>query len=507
MKDVFNLIGNRFSKLSLLIAIAFMLGFSLYSIDSGRDVNGFIDQMEESIPLWLEKHNIPAAGVALIHEGDVKWVKAFAQPEPESAPSVGNDSLFQAASISKTVTAWGIMKLVEDGRLDLDAPVKQYLTRWHLPESEFDQAGVTVRRLLNHSAGISLGGYLGFDPGTRLPTIEESLSGDTLGMGSVYIFQEPGQGFSYSGGGFTILQLIIEEVTGEQFADYMQREILAPLGMHNSTFRYPEQRSAMILKCYESSRGDLIPNYLFRARAAAGLYTSISDLALFVSAAMNGKDGLQAGRGLLKPSTIETMISPQTEVNGIFKHIMGDHSGLGYFIQDLAEGEPIVLHAGGNIGWKQQFLALPGRGEGIVILTNSLTGVELHVELLKAWTDWLQVEESKVSRFYRTFFLIVKVLTALCGGLFLILLTLLVLQLRRGRRRWLWQSKDRITFRTIITAIIPILFWTLLSISYWKIVEPELYFLAHNYSTGLLTALLLLSLAGIIRALTVKQKL
>lgn len=507
MTDILNYLYRRFSKLFLPAALLFMLGLSLFSTDnSKRELNGFIDLMEESIPMWLEKYNIPAAGVALIHEGEVSWVKAFAQSEPESAPSVGPDSLFQAASISKTVTAWGIMKLAEEGRLDLDAPVENYLTRWHLPDSQFDRDEVTVRRLLNHSAGLSLSGYPGFDPDRRLPTIEESLSGDTGGVGAVYLFQEPGNAFSYSGGGFTLLQLLIEEVTGEQFADYMQREILEPLGMKSSTFRYPEERKETILKCYESSRGNLIPNYIFRARAAAGLYTSIEDLAKFVAASMSSEDGSVAGRGLLKPSTVEAMLRPQIEVEGIFKHIMGDHSGSGYFVQEMAAGEPIILHAGGNIGWKQQFLSLPRQGAGIVILTNSLTGVELHVKLLKAWTDWLEIGESKVSRFYRTFFSIVKVLTALCGGIFLILLTLTLFQLIKRGRRWLWQSKERITIKRILIVTIPIILWAALLLIYWKVVNPELYFLAHNHAGGLFVAIICLSLSGTVRALTVKQK-
>ena len=159
------------------------------------------------------------------------------------------DTVFQVGSISKPVTAWGVMRLVQQGKLDLDAPVDRYLTRWHLPPSPFDADGVTIRRLLSHSAGLNSQDYSPI--ATRpLPSLEQSLSGESGGVNArrgsddVRITMAPGQQHSYSNGGYTLLQLAIEEVTGEPFARYMQREVLDPLGMTHSSFTWrADQRS------------------------------------------------------------------------------------------------------------------------------------------------------------------------------------------------------------------------------------------------------------------------
>ena len=132
---------------------------------------------------------------------------------------VDRDTLFQVASMGKWITAWGVMRLVEHGKLDLDTPVSRYLTRWSLPDSEFDNDGVTVRRLLSHTAGLTDGlGYMGFPPGQAVEPLEASLShaadADPGTDGRTRVGVQPGSGFQYSGGGYTLLQLLIEEVSG-----------------------------------------------------------------------------------------------------------------------------------------------------------------------------------------------------------------------------------------------------------------------------------------------------
>jgi CubicO group peptidase (beta-lactamase class C family) len=113
------------------------------------------------------------------------------------------------------------MKLVEAGKLDLDAPVDNYLTRWHIPPSAFDATKVTARRLLSHTAGTSVHGYYGWPPAKDLPSVEASLNGDNNGSGPVVLEREPGAAFVYSGGGFTLLQLLIEEISQQPFATFM----------------------------------------------------------------------------------------------------------------------------------------------------------------------------------------------------------------------------------------------------------------------------------------------
>ena len=163
--------------------------------------------------------------------------------------SVDSETLFQVASLSKWISAWGVMTLVEAGKLDLDAPVATYLTRWTLPESQFDNSKVTVRRLLSHMAGLTDGlGYAGFAPGAEVQSLEESLTraadASPEADGRVRVGLAPGTKWQYSGGGYTLLQLVIEETSGEAFESYMQRAVFQPLGMNRSTFALDPDKSA-----------------------------------------------------------------------------------------------------------------------------------------------------------------------------------------------------------------------------------------------------------------------
>ena len=185
----------------------------------------------------VETARVGNVGLALIEGGSVhaEHMKSIGEP-------VDRDTVFQVASLSKWVAAWGVMALVEQGRLDLDAPVSKYLTRWALPETGFDNDGVTVRRLLSHTAGLTDGlGYAGFAPGTPVQTLEASLTqaadASPGANGKVQVGHPPGEKFDYSGGGYTLLQLLIEEVSGGTFEAHMQRAVFEPLGMRPFQFR------------------------------------------------------------------------------------------------------------------------------------------------------------------------------------------------------------------------------------------------------------------------------
>ena len=344
-----------------------------------RDPTSLVRFLDRTVPGLLREHDVPGAAVAVVHDGAVFWARGFGLADRERDRPVSVQTVFQAASISKPVTAWGVMRLVEQGKLGLDAPVGRYLARWQLPASEFDRDEVTVRRLLSHTAGLSLGGYPGLDPGRRLPTLEASLSGATGGAGDVRLVQEPGSAFSYSGGGYTLLQLLVEEVTGERFADYMQREVLQPLGMRRSAFVWTAELRADTARAYDGS-GNPQPNYLFTEQAPAGLYTTVEDLARFVAAAMRGPRGEPVGRGLLAPATLKSMLSPAPATDGAY--------GLGYFLEQLPDGLAIAGHSGSNRGWRTQLAMLPATGAGIVVLTNSDNGGGITDDLASAWSEW-----------------------------------------------------------------------------------------------------------------------
>jgi CubicO group peptidase (beta-lactamase class C family) len=314
--------------------------------------------------------------VAFIDKGEKTQVQSYGWEDIEAKKAVTKDTVFQVASNSKTLTAWAIMKLVEDGKLDLDAPVDKYLTRFHLPDSKFDRNQVTIRRILSHTAGLSVRGYPGYYPGDRLPSLEDSLSGKYNELTKVKVVIKPGKKYKYSGGGYSLLQLVIEEVTGKPFSRYMEEEILSPLGMENSSFEWRTDLQVKTAKAYDVL-GFPLPNYLFTEKAAAGLYTTALDFARFVAANLDNSTEDSLRSNLLRKSTLSLMYTPGKK----------DY-GLGYIIKKLPNSGRLIYHGGSNRGWRSQFALLPENGTGLVILANSENGYKLHRDLVSLWTKW-----------------------------------------------------------------------------------------------------------------------
>lgn len=319
--------------------------------------------------------------IALLNDGEI-----FADYSRSIGDPVGTSTVFQMASVSKWVTAWGVMALVEQGAIDLDVPVSRYLTRWTLPESRFDNDDVTVRRLLSHTAGLTDGlGYMGFEPGQPVQDLPESLAHAADAMdgasGTVRVGARPGARWKYSGGGYSILQLMVEDVTGQPFASYMQRTVLDPLGMAHSTFSWDDRGGAELATFYDN---DLEPalHYRFTALAAASLYSSANDGVRFLQAHLPGTDGEPPGRGVLRPETIAAMRTPEASV------LARDIWGLGpmLYVDDNAGGH-VIGHDGNNhpalnLSWRLN----PATGNGIVVMSSgdgSLASV-----LAGEWVFW-----------------------------------------------------------------------------------------------------------------------
>jgi CubicO group peptidase (beta-lactamase class C family) len=361
--------------MTLTLSVALLVAV-IYAIVCNRD-DYYIDKFDQVISQLLEKYKVPGVAVSLVHNGEIAWSQGYGLADWEQDKPVTTDTVFQVASISKAVTSWGVMRLVERGQLELDVPIEKYLTRWHLPSSKYDASGVTIRRLLSHSAGLSVDGYPGLPPDVQLPSLEESLAGNNGGAGELRIIMEPGAQFSYSGGGFTLLQLIIEEVTGETFSAYMQREVLDPLGMVHSSFEWRADLRPVTAVAY-SETGASLPNYLFTEQAAAGLYSTASDMARFLAAEMPGPNGEPVGRGVLSSDTLALMFTPVIQFQG-----------LGQGVSKLPDGSKVIEHGGSNKGWKAVVSANPGHSSGIVILTNSDNGTALYQEIYREWFNSL----------------------------------------------------------------------------------------------------------------------
>ncbi len=329
----------------------------------------------------IEKNSNGNAAFALIRQGEVYGEHFQSKGRP-----VDRNTLFQVASLSKWITAWGVMTLVEAGRLDLDAPVSRYLTRWKLPPSEFDNEQVTLRRLLSHTAGLTDGlGYAGFPPGAEIQTLEQSLThaadASPGAAGAVRVGAEPGKDWRYSGGGYTLMQLIIEEASGEPFARYMQHAVLQPLGMSSSTFELTEDDKANVAEFFDTTGGPAT-HFQFTAKAAASLYTSSADLTRFIQAHLPGPNGDAPGRGILRSETLVEMRRPQAFLFGV------EIWGLGVILYAPNNaGDYIAGHDGNNapaINTAARFD--PASGDGIVVLEtgNSLLASELAAD----WVFW-----------------------------------------------------------------------------------------------------------------------
>ncbi|MEO0374603.1 MAG: serine hydrolase domain-containing protein [Cyanobacteria bacterium P01_A01_bin.17] len=328
-----------------------------------------------------DQPTLGSAALVLIQAGEVVATHSFGIANVENESPVKIDqTLYQMASVSKLVTAWGVMKLVEDGKISLDEPVNQYLNRWKFPASEYSEQ-VTIRHLLSHTGGLDdLFGYAGFLPDESIQSLEESLtltqdpaSGNPRG---VTVTREPGQRWLYSGGGYTVLQLLIEEVTQQSFSDYMEEAILKPLGMRASSFdweviaasgRIDELATSFDSKLQPS------PHRQYTATAAASLYATAQDMARFVQA-------YSQENSALKQETLELMMQPQSGTD--------QNWGLGHILY-VANGadEYIVGHDGGNLPALGHTVRVnPATGNGIVLLISGNSS--LANQLGDAWVYW-----------------------------------------------------------------------------------------------------------------------
>jgi CubicO group peptidase (beta-lactamase class C family) len=294
------------------IGYGFIDGFLLRPITSRNTTEAFIEATKEKI----DNEFVGNFAMTLIENGKVSKDLFYSIDKP-----VDKNTVFPAASISKWVTSFGVLKLVEQGKLDLEKPVDDYLTRWHLPMSEFNNKKVTVRKLLSHSSGLVDDlGYGGFSPDETLQTIEESLTKATdsdYSDGVAIVGYEPGSKYMYSGAGYTILQLLIEETSGQSFQEYMTQEVFEPLKMEKTTFVLSERPDIQLAQIYKND-GTTREMNKFTALAAASLFTTTADLSKFLEANISSN-------AVLSNETIAKMSIPETFINNIGVYGLGPH--------------------------------------------------------------------------------------------------------------------------------------------------------------------------------------
>lgn len=334
----------------LLATLMFLVG----SVSPALGVSSLESVTRQS----LLEHRVAGASIARIEDGQLAELIVLGNSSADGS-ALKSDAVFQTGSISKSVAAWAVMTLVRDQKIELDEPIAPYLSRWAIPLSEYSSEAVTLRRLLSHTAGLSVGGYPGFAESTSLPSLEGSLQGATNGAGEVRLIQAPGQEFRYSGGGYTLLQLLIEEVSGQPFHEYVESAVLQPLGMNSSSYQPDPDLLLRRVKPHGFDL-DLFAQHHFRAQAAASLHSTAGDLATFLIANM-------VGNSVLTSNELETLHSEMADA-GFAK------AGLGFFIQ----GDGTLFgHGGANQGWRADILFSKSEKSGLVVLTNSESGSAL----------------------------------------------------------------------------------------------------------------------------------
>ena len=345
---------------------------------SASDFRGHMDAL---VPRLLRHTGVPGAAVALVQNGEVVYVAGYGFAHRSSRRPVTGRTQFNVGSIAKPLTAWGVLRLAEQGAIDLDLPVSTYLERW-TPEAGDGVSEVTVRRLLSHTAGISLPSVPDSPWDVEYPPIHEALADPDH---PVELIATPGEAFAYSGGGYMILQLMIEEVSGSTFSDFMQTEILEPLGMHDSYFglSLDNVRAGRVASPYDG--GEPTARLRWPGLAAADLYTTAEDLGRFVAASSFGP------RSLAHAPVGAAMLRAAQSAAPATTRPYGMRYGYGHDVWPLAGGRTSVGHNGQNTGWAAAVWWIPGTGDGVVVLTNDSEGMSVHRWVACDWLAWADI--------------------------------------------------------------------------------------------------------------------
>ena len=332
--------------------------------------------VEKTLAARMAELHVPGVSVAMIEDGKVKWTRAYGVATVGEPRPVTSDTLFQAASMSKALAAAAALRLVDQGRLDLDGDINARLKGWQAPASPYTaDRKVTLRRLLSHTAGLTVSGFPGYPAGKPVPTTVQILQGaPPANTPAVVSFEPPGSPFAYSGGGYVVAQLAITEASGKPYPETLDQLVLRPAGMRQSTFAQPLPEPLVARSAAGHDRnGAVIPGgrNTYPEYGAAGLWTTPSDYGRFLIALQDAWAGRPSA--LISPAGAKAMMTP-----------VDANYGLGLSIGRRG-GRPYIEHGGSNAGFQSEaFAFLDGRREGIVVMTNGDAGVVLASEIVRA---------------------------------------------------------------------------------------------------------------------------
>lgn len=340
----------------------------------------------ESIPRWslqerMAHHKVPGVAIAILKDGEVVHAAGYGLRQAGTHDAVDADTLFSVGSVSKVITAAATLRLVAQGKIDLDRDVNSYLKSWRIPPApEIENPVVTMRMLLSHTSGLTVHGFEDYLPGEKLPTLIETLNGTPPAKNeSVRLQREPGLLVDYSGGGVMVEQQVIEDVTGAPLETAARAQVFDLVDMRRSTFENPLSAARGNIAKAHDEKG--MPTALplgwqaFPEQAASGLWTSANDLGAFVGALIKS----YRGNGTLLPRAIATQM--MTEVSpssrGLGPELYGGGTNRRFF------------HNGDNDSYHAAFEGYLETGDGFVILTNGENSKQLRGEIRNALSDAL----------------------------------------------------------------------------------------------------------------------
>jgi CubicO group peptidase (beta-lactamase class C family) len=322
---------------------------------------------EQIVTGMREEFHVPGVSVAVVHGGRIDWSKGYGVCENGKSQGVDTATLFQAASISKPVSAVVALHMVGMGTLGLDEDVNHKLISWKIPVNQFTRSRpITLRQLLSHSAGLTMHGVPEFTTDDKIPTLTQILDGTwPKATDSVRCVTEPGTAFRYSGGGYVILQVLLTDVAGRPFVQLAEECVLKPAGMWSSTFEQPLPSSLQARAAVgHVSDGAPLPGrwHTLPEQAAGGLWTTPRDLASFMIELWRSYHG--TSDRLLPQKLARQMLTRQV-----------DDFGLGLSLPSV--GVFRFQHSGGNAGYRCFMVLSVEIPDGVVIMTNSDSGERL----------------------------------------------------------------------------------------------------------------------------------
>jgi CubicO group peptidase (beta-lactamase class C family) len=320
------------------------------------------DDLDTFVMTQMARRHISGLSLAIIQDGRIVEARAYGATDSGGGKRVDTTTLFQAGSISKSVSALGALHLVEQHKLDLDSDVNATLKTWKVPPSQFTATKpVTLRGLLSHTAGLTVHGFPGYAIDAPKPTLVQVLdSSGPANTAPIRVDAEPGSRWNYSGGGYTVMQQMMLDVTGKTFPEFMRETVLAPLGMLRSTFEQPPApaRAALTAAGHYPDGSEVKGRWhVYPEMAAAGLWTTPSDLARFAIEVQRAYAGRSSK--VISQAMAKQMLTNQKDMDG-----------LGVFLQGAAPGMRFN-HNGRDEGFDAMLTATVETSQGVVIMTNA----------------------------------------------------------------------------------------------------------------------------------------